>query len=240
MNSLITSALSMGSETAQLIFEAAIRLGLSRDDIYTVLTKNKDDFINAILLNLNEDVVLRAKINVVTDKMNALMMRLKNEHHVQLSVIDRKLIQGRDWQTDMANGAVHNLYVAKDIVDEGNVMAFDRIAAAIVPFFFGERNANFVAAEEVVDTKTVAPTDIPETHEPVVTVPAEPVEKETVSAVDEVKEQAVTNIIKEAVQNSVLKFSEPETEVSEAPKTETATTSVSLGRRRRPAIKTVK
>ena len=246
--SLNTLAMNLGSDVAQDIIVAAVRLGMDRDDIYTVLTTMKDDLINPILLNLNDDAIAKAKIGVVTDKMYALRSRLNDTHNVNICLIDRKVIQGRDWQTDMISGVVRNLYIAKDIVDEGNLQAFDRIVSSIVPFFFGERATTLSSAKMVVEPaleeKTIpvaktAPEQVPMV-EPVEEAPVEEVVPDPVADIAVAVKNAITEEPtkveekkEETKPTRTIKTSKAETKETKPAVTATIT-------RRRPAVKVIR
>lgn len=229
-NSLNTLAMNLGSDVAQDIIVAAVRLGMDRDDIYTVLTTMKDDLINPILLNLNDDAITKAKIGVVTDKMYALRSRLNDTHNVNMCLIDRDAIQGRDWQTDMISGVVRNLYIAKDIVDEGNLQAFDRIVSSIVPFFFGERTTTLSSAN-MVEEPTLEKKNIPVAETAPKQVPmVEPVEEAPVE--EHVPDPAADIAV--AVKNAIAASTIKTTKVDTKPTVTTTTT------RRRPAVKVIR
>lgn len=226
--SLNTLAMNLGSDVAQDIIVAAVRLGMDRDDIYTVLTTRKDDLINPILLNLNDDAITKAKIGVVTDKIYALRSRLNDTHNVNVCLIDRDAIQGRDWQTDMISGVVRNLYIAKDIVDEGNLQAFDRIVSSIVPFFFGERTTTLSSAN-MVEEPTLEKKNIPVAETAPKQVPmVEPVEEDPVE--EDVTDPAIAVAVKNAIAARTIKT----TKVDTKPTVTTTTT------RRRPAVKVIR
>lgn len=231
--SLNTLAMNLGSDIAQNIIVAAVRLGMDRDDIYSVLTTMKDDLINPVLLNLNDATIAKARTKVITDKLCALLSRLYDAHGVSLCLIDRAAIQGRDWQTDMVSGIVRTLYIAKDIVDDGNVLAFDRMISSIVPFFFGERATNLSSARSVVESTVEKAIPLAKTapeQAPMVN-PAEEVESEKETNSD------ISSGIAVAVKNSIVEEKRGQEVPAEAESNVPKSTTTA---RRRPAVKVVR
>lgn len=234
--SLNMFAMNLGSDISQLVITAAVRLGLDRDGIYTILTTLKDEVVSPILLTLNDNSVKKAKIDVIVDKMHALRSRLESSHHVNLCLIDRVAIQGRDWQTDMISGVVHNLYIAKDIVDDGNVQAFDRIVSAIVPFFFGERSATIVSAEPVEEVPEITKENIPVATEAPTPDPVEELAKEEEPAPKSEPDTAST--ITTAIKNSIVEVGVDKTE--EGDKTTSTTVTIKTAKTEKPDTKTIR
>ena len=244
--SLNLLAMNLGSDAAQSIIVSAVRLGMDRDDIYTVLTSMNGDFIKPILLDLNDASITKAKIEVVTDKLQALRYRLNDAHSVNVCLIDRAAIQGRDWQTDMISGIVRTLYVAEDIVNEGNLNAFDRIVSAIVPFFFGERTTPMstakvveeVPVKEEIPVATTAPEQAP-IEEPVKEDPVkeeptpDPAADIAAAVQNAVSKEAVKDVQAEAPK-ATRTIKTTKIEAKEAKVTATTTT------RRRPAVKVIR
>lgn len=146
--------------------DSVVRAGVSYDDLIAGITENLDMLGEAIRAAVTPVGMEEAKKRVCEKRIKSLRKQLRKKHAINLMCIDRAMLQGRDWQTDMRAGEVRTVWLASDIRDNGDLVAMDRVIAAITPIFFCESISKVFAdvnplPEDPVEEEPIE--DVPET-----------------------------------------------------------------------------
>lgn len=194
---------------AKDFMKSAVMNGITYDELVEVLKTQGEEFVNALLLSISATGMDEARKVVVTKQYESLKKRLKKSHDVKLVPVSRDTIQGRDWQADVRGGEFRRIYIAEDILNNSDLLAFERVSNALVPIFFTntsaarasirEKNKKVKAETNTPDTKTEpVKVETKEHKKPAPEVEASPSE-ETTSQVDDETIKEASDMIAQVV-----------------------------------------
>lgn len=194
---------------AKDFMKSAVLNGITYDELVEVLKTQGEEFVNALLLSISATGMDEARKVVVTKQYESLKKRLKKSHDVKLVPVSRDTIQGRDWQADVRGGEFRRIYIAEDILNNSDLLAFERVSNALVPIFFTntsaarasirEKNKKAKAETNTPDTKTEpVKVETKELKKPAPEVEASPSE-ETTSQVDDETIKEASDMIAQVV-----------------------------------------
>lgn len=126
---------------AKDFMKSAVLNGITYDELVEVLKTQGEEFVNALLLSISATGMDEARKVVVTKQYESLKKKLKKSHDVKLVPVSRDTIQGRDWQADVRGGEFRRIYIAEDILNNSDLLAFERVSNALVPIFFTNTSA---------------------------------------------------------------------------------------------------
>ena len=192
---------------------SAAKNGINYDELMQMLNEQGEELLKYIQAGISVTAMEKAHIEVVTKQIKVLRKQLGNKHGVDLDLVDRKDLGGRDWAIDMSDGEVRDVFIAKDIKTNGDMKALERVISAITPIFFSGVGKSLHKAKKKAKQKPIDENAIASTKkytpkaEGVRTVQATDtkteakVEKKEPEKVEVVESEV--NPIKEAVKNSV-------------------------------------
>ena len=194
---------------AKDFMKSAVLNGITYDELVEVLKTQGEEFVNALLLSISATGMDEARKVVVTKQYESLKKRLKKSHDVKLVPVSRDTIQGRDWQADVRGGEFRRIYIAEDILNNSDLLAFERVSNALVPIFFTntsaarasirEKNKKAKAETKTEDAKTEpVKVETKELKKPAPEVEASPSE-ETASQVDDETIKEASDMIAQVV-----------------------------------------
>ena len=210
---------------------SAAKNGINYDELMQMLNEQGEELLKYIQAGISVTAMEKARIEVVTKQIKVLRKQLGNKHGVDLDLVDRKDLGGRDWAIDMSDGEVRDVFIAKDIKTNGDMKALERVISAITPIFFSgvgkslhkaKKKAKQKAIDDnaTVSTKKYTPkieevkaVEVTETKTEVKAEKKEPEKMETV--------EPEVNPIEEAVKNSVNVVEPKKAEVKETTVTPT-------------------
>ena len=192
---------------------SAAKNGINYDELMQMLNEQGEELLKYIQAGISVTAMEKARIEVVTKQIKVLRKQLGNKHGVDLDLVDRKDLGGRDWAIDMSDGEVRDVFIAKDIKTNGDMKALERVISAITPIFFSGvgkslHKAKKKAKQKTIDENTIVPTKkytpkaegvrTVQATDTKTEVKAEEKESEKVEIVE-----SEVNPIEEAVKNSV-------------------------------------
>ena len=194
---------------AKDFMKSAVLNGITYDELVEILKNQGEEFVNALLLSISATGMDEARKVVVTKQYESLKKRLKKSHDVKLVPVSRDTIQGRDWQADVRGGEFRRIYIAEDILNNSDLLAFERVSNALVPIFFTntsaarasirEKNKKVKAETKTPDAKTEpVKVETKELKKPAPEVEASPSD-ETASQVDDETIKEASDMIAQAV-----------------------------------------
>ena len=216
---------------------SAAKNGINYDELMQMLNEQGEELLKYIQAGISVTAMEKARIEVVTKQIKVLRKQLGNKHGVDLDLVDRKDLGGRDWAIDMSDGEVRDVFIAKDIKTNGDMKALERVISAITPIFFSAVGKSLHKAKKKAKQKTIDENATMSTKkytpkiEEVETVQATDTKTEVKVEEKEPKKTEVVelevNPIEEAVKNSV-NVVEPkkDEEVKETTVTPTETSTV--------------
>lgn len=204
---------------------SAAKNGINYDELMEMLNEQGEELLKYIQAGISVTAMEKARIEVVTKQIKVLRKQLGNKHGVDLDLVDRKDLGGRDWAIDMSDGEVRDVFIAKDIKTNGDMKALERVISSITPIFFSAVGKSLHKAKKKAKQKFIDNTATVSTKKYTPKVeevkPVQVIEPKT-EAKDEKKEpekvevvEPEVNPIEEAVKNSVNVVEPKKEEVKE-------------------------